>query len=190
MPRGCWTCWKATTRLTSRERAAGLGLAPRRAGNEAGLLQPGSQRPVAAPPAAAGQRGPVGDTMQLAEESMSVGKRVVNRGGTRVRRYVVETPFQQDVTLRDEKVILDRRPVTDGRPSDTADFTDKTIEMTATNEEAVISKTARVVEEVSLRKEAGERVETVRDTLRKEQADVEQIGEGPNARNLDDPRRA
>ena len=196
------------------QRAAGLGLKPR--GDELQLsrgdelqLSRGDelQQPLGTdlrqprgaglgqaetmpPPVVGGQRGPVGDTIQLAEESMSVGKRVVNRGGTRVRRFVVETPFQQDVTLRDEKVIVDRRPVTDGAPADTADFTDKTIEMTATTEEAVVSKTARVVEEVRLRKEAGERVETVRDTLRKEQADIEEIGREPAARNLDDPRRA
>ena len=116
-----------------------------------------------------------GGVIQLAEEELAVGKRLVNRGGTRVRRYVVETPFEQNVTLREEKVTLERRPVTDGRPVTDADFTDKTIELTETAEEAVVAKTARVVEEVSLGKTATERTETVRDTLRKEEVDIEQI---------------
>ena len=116
-----------------------------------------------------------GGTIQLAEEQLVVGKRLVNRGGTRVRRYVVETPVEENVTLHEEKVTLERRPVTDGRPVTDADFTDRTIELTETAEEAVVSKTARVVEEVSLGKTATDRTETIRDTLRKEEVDVEQI---------------
>ena len=104
-----------------------------------------------------------------------VGKRVVNHGGTRIRRFVVETPIEENVTLHDEKVTLERRPVTDGRPMASDGFGEKTIEMTASSEEAVVSKTARVVEEVGLRKEATDRVETIRDTLRKEEVEVEQI---------------
>ena len=116
-----------------------------------------------------------GETIQLAEESLAVGKRVVNRGGTRIRRFVVETPVEQSVTLHDEKVTLERRPVTDERPVTDADFTDKTIEMTESAEEAVVGKTVRVVEEVALKKQATDRVETVRDTVRKEEVEIEQI---------------
>ncbi len=116
-----------------------------------------------------------GGTIQLAEEQLAVGKRLVNRGGTRVRRYVVETPVQESVSLHEEKVTLERRPVTDGRAVTDADFTDKTIELTETAEEAVVSKTARVVEEVSLGKTATDRTETIRDTLRKEEVEIEQI---------------
>ena len=105
--------------------------------------------------------------------AVAVGKRVVNRGGTRIRRYVVETPVEESVNLHSEKVVLERRPVTDGRP--VGDFSDKTIEMTEMAEEAVVSKTARVYEEVGLRKEATDRTETVHDTVRKEEVEIEQI---------------
>ncbi len=117
--------------------------------------------------------------IQLAEESLVVGKRMVNRGGTRIRRFVVETPVEEQVTLRDEKVMVERRPVTDGRPVGDVDFSEKTIEMTESAEEAVVGKTTRVVEEVNLRKEATERVETVRDTVRREDVKIEQ---GPGER--------
>ena len=56
------------------------------------------------------------DTIRLAEESLAVGKRAVSGGTTRVRRYVVETPVEEQVTLQDEKVVVDRRPVTGGQP--------------------------------------------------------------------------
>ena len=113
------------------------------------------------------------DTIRLAEESLAVGKRAVSGGTTRVRRYVVETPVEEQVALQDEKVVVDRRPVTGGQPI--AEFTDKTIEMTETHEEAVVSKTARVTEEVSLRKQATDRVETVKDTVRRDEVEVEQV---------------
>jgi PAS domain S-box-containing protein/uncharacterized protein (TIGR02271 family) len=87
-----------------------------------------------------------------------------------VRRFVVETPVEESVSLRSETVRVERRPVTDGRPVADADVTDKTIEMTQTGEEAVVGKTARVVEEVSLRKEAVDRTETIHETVRKDRA--------------------
>ena len=117
------------------------------------------------------------DAIQLSEESLAVGKRVVNRGGTRIRRFVVETPVEESITLRDEKVTLERHPVTDGRPA-TDSFTEKTVEMTESTEEAIVSKTAHVYEEVGLNKEVTERVETVRDTVRKEEVEIEQIPGG------------
>jgi uncharacterized protein (TIGR02271 family) len=116
-----------------------------------------------------------GDTIQLAEETLSVGKRAVSGGTTRIRRHVVETPVEEQVTLHTEKVTMDRRPVTDGRSVGDAAFTDKTVEMTETSEEAVVSKAARVTEEVSLRKEASDRLETVKDTVRRDEVEVEQI---------------
>jgi uncharacterized protein (TIGR02271 family) len=153
------------------ERATGLGLT-------SSTTTASTSLPMTA--GATGTVAPVtgstnGDTIQLAEESLVVGKRLVNRGGTRIRRFVVETPVEENVTLRNETVMVDRRPVTDGRPVGDADFTDKTIEMTETSEEAVVGKTARVVEEVSLRKEAVDRTETIHETLRKEDVKIEQI---------------
>ena len=112
----------------------------------------------------------------LAEEQLQVGKRVVNRGTTRVRRYVVETPVEEQVSLRNEHVSVERRAATGSSLADDA-FTDKTIELTETNEEAVVGKSARVVEEVVVRKEGGEHVETVRDTVRKEQVDIDRDGD-------------
>lgn len=129
------------------------------------------------PPAYADQAvsaASTGDTVQLSEEQLVVGKRLVNRGGTRLRRYVVETPVQEDVTLHSETVKVERRPVTGGAIVE-PDFSERTIEMTASAEEAVVGKTAHVVEEVSLHKEASDQVKTVHDTVRKEEVEVEQI---------------
>ncbi len=148
----------------------------------AALLHAGQPfAPTPAPTAATtslGQTAPVtrpGDgSMQLSEENLTVGKRVVNRGGTRIRRFVVERPVEENVSLHSENVVLERHPVTDGRPA--ADgFSERTVEMMETAEEAVVSKTAHVYEEVGLRKEASDRVERIHDTVRKEEVEIEKI---------------
>lgn len=127
--------------------------------------------------AAAPATGSVADdeTIRLSEERLAVGKRVVNRGGTRIRRFVVETPVEQQISLHEERVTLERRPVTEGRAVTDATFSDKTIEMTEIAEEAVVSKQAFLTEEIRLRKEATDRVETIRDTVRKEDVEIEQV---------------
>jgi uncharacterized protein (TIGR02271 family) len=124
-----------------------------------------------------------GGAIQLAEESLSVGKRAVSGGTTRIRKYIVETPVEEQVNLRSEKVVIERRPITEDRPAGDASFADKTIEMTEMSEEAVASKTARITEEIGLRKEASDRVETVKDTVRREEAKVEKLPGGKSVRN-------
>ena len=84
----------------------------------------------------------------------------------------METPIEEQVTLHSESVSVQRRPVTDSRPATDANFSDKVVEVTETDEEPVVSKTARVKEEVVIHKDASERTETVRDTVRREEAEV------------------
>ena len=126
--------------------------------------------------------------IQLSEEALSVGKRVVNRGTTRIRRFVVETPVEEQVRLHDEKVTIERRPVTDNRPV-TDSFSDRTIAVTESGEEAVVSKTARVVEEIGIKKEAADRTETVRDTVRREDVEITKLPGEPAGSTYDTKTR-
>jgi uncharacterized protein (TIGR02271 family) len=112
------------------------------------------------------------EVLALSEEQLKVGKRLVNRGTTRIRRFVVETPVEEAVTLHSEQMSIERRPVAAGTPVTDANFTDRTIEVTETDEEAVVSKTAQVKEEVVVNKAATDRVETVRDTVRREDVEI------------------
>ncbi|WP_276122101.1 DUF2382 domain-containing protein [Pararhizobium qamdonense] len=52
-------------------------------------------------------------------------------------------------------------------------FVDRTIEAEEHREEAVVSKDARVVEEISLRKTAEQREETISDTVRKTEVEID-----------------
>lgn len=108
-------------------------------------------------------------------EELVVGKRTVDQGGVRVFRRVVEIPVEQSVNLREEHVTIERRPVDRAVSDSDLAFGDRTIELTETAEEAVISKNARVVEEVLVGKKASEHVETIHDTVRKTEVEVEQV---------------
>ena len=111
------------------------------------------------------------EVISLAEETLKVGKREIDRGTTRVRRYVVERPVEEMVRLRDETVSVFRRPAT-GATVGKDSFTDKTISVKETAEEAVISKASQVVEEVVVKKQVNERDQKVTDTVRREEVEI------------------
>ena len=97
-------------------------------------------------------------------------------GTTTVRRFVVETPVEQQVSLYDEKVIVERRkPVTDATTGET--LTELTIEMIETSEVPVVGKGVKVREEVVVRRERTSRVETVRDSVRRDEIEITQSDE-------------
>jgi uncharacterized protein (TIGR02271 family) len=116
------------------------------------------------------------EVIPVAEEELHVGKRDVSQGHVRVRSYVVERPVSEQVTLREEHVEVERRPVSGATQAGTIagdPFQERTIEVEERGEEAVVSKEARVVEEVVVRKQAEQRTETISDTVRKTEVDVE-----------------
>lgn len=114
---------------------------------------------------------------QVAREELQVGKREVERGGVRVYSHVIETPVEETVHLREEHANIKRRPV--DRPLTAAEaevFQEKTIEIRETAEEPVVVKRGRIVEEVVIGKESTEHDETIRDTVRKTDVEVERTG--------------
>ncbi|MBL0407708.1 YsnF/AvaK domain-containing protein [Microvirga aerilata] len=116
------------------------------------------------------------EVIPIAEEDLHVGKREVGQGRVRIQSRVVETPVSEQVTLREERVDVERRPVSGATQAGTLGgdpFQERTIEVEERHEEAVVSKEARVVEEVVVRKDVEQRTETVSDTVRRTEVDVE-----------------
>lgn len=114
--------------------------------------------------------------LPVIEEELQVGKRAVRRGGVRVHSRIVEMPVEETVRLRDEQITVERRAV--DRPIANADFDalqNQVIELTETDEVAVVAKQARVVEEVVVGKDVVEREETIRDTVRRTDVEVEEV---------------
>jgi uncharacterized protein (TIGR02271 family) len=111
----------------------------------------------------------------VVEERLRVGKREVDRGSVRVRSYVVEEPVHEEVSLREERVEIERRP-TAGRAATSQDanlFQEQTIEVSERGEEAVVAKDAVVTEEVVVRKSADQRTENIDDSVRHTEVEVD-----------------
>lgn len=128
---------------------------------------------VATPPNVAA--GGADEAIPIVEERLVVGKREVDRGGVRVRSYVVETPVSEQVSLREENVSIERRPVDRALTGAEDAFRDRSIEMTETSEEAVVGKQAYVKEELTIKKDVSQRTEEVNDTVRHTEVEVERL---------------
>jgi stress response protein YsnF len=121
-------------------------------------------------------------TIPVVEEDIAIGTREVERGHVRIYSRVTEQPVEESVRLREEKVTVERRPA--DRPATEADFAAAgkgIIEMTETAEEPVVTKRARVVEEVVVHKDVTEHTETVRGTERHTDVDVQREPETATA---------
>jgi uncharacterized protein (TIGR02271 family) len=115
-------------------------------------------------------------TVPVVEEQLDVQKRQVSRGGIRVNSQIVEQPIQESIRLREEHVSVERRPVDrEATEADLAAFKEGSIEIHETIEEPVISKRRRVVEEVIIGRETRERTQSISETVRKTQVNVEQL---------------
>lgn len=126
--------------------------------------------------------GNSGDSLNVIKEDVEITKREIETGGVRLRSRIVERPVEQTLRLREEKVTVERIPV--DRPATTADFQnfkEGEIEMTEYAEVADVTKQARVVEEVKLNKEVNERTETINETARDTEVDVENVSKKGSA---------
>lgn len=120
---------------------------------------------------------PAETVIPIVEERLTVSAQPVPRGAVRVYQHVIEQPVEQQIVLREEHVTVDRHPV--DRPVTDADnaFRESVTEWRETEEKAVISKTARVVEEVVVGKTTTQHTETIRDTVRHTEIEVEEIAD-------------
>jgi stress response protein YsnF len=129
--------------------------------------------PVAAAPVVEEERIPV------VEEELVVGKREVARGGARVRSFMRDTEAEEQVALNDEIIDVESRPLerrlSDEEVQSGGLFSERVFEVAEMREEPVVTKVAVVREEVIIRKTVKERTETVRDTVRRTEVQVEDL---------------
>ena len=109
----------------------------------------------------------------IIEEELEIGKRTVQRSGVRVYTHVVQRPVEEQVTVREERVHVGRRVDRLASEADLIAAQEGAIEVTETTEEPVVSKRARVVEEVAIKKDVQERPEKVQETIRRTEVEVE-----------------
>jgi uncharacterized protein (TIGR02271 family) len=137
---------------------------------------PALSAPAPAPPPVARDNIVEQVTVPVVEEQLEIGKRQVSRGGVRINSQIVEEPVEEKVLLREERLIVERRPVyRDATDADLEDFKEGTIEIHETVEEPVIVKRRRVVEEIVIGRETSERTQTVSETVRRTRVHVEPL---------------
>jgi uncharacterized protein (TIGR02271 family) len=128
--------------------------------------------------ASTGERVSDEQSIPVVEERLRVGKREVDRGGVRVRSYVIEEPVRDQVSLHEERVEVERRPATARTATGRDAFREQTIELQERGEEAVVAKDAVVKEEVVIRKTGEDRVEEIDETVRRTEVDVDDTRTG------------
>lgn len=128
------------------------------------------------------------ETIPVIEESIRIGKRDTSHGRVRVRAYTVEEPVNESVDLREERVEIERRPVDRAVSGADAAFQDRTLEAEEYREEAVVQKEARVVEEIGLRTTSDTHRETVSDTVRRTEVEIEDDRDGTDTTRRDPNR--
>ncbi len=113
------------------------------------------------------------------EEQVHIGKQKVQRGGVRIFARETQVPVEKNVTLRDETIHVDRKNVDRAATADDLKaFQEGEVTLTETDEEAVVSKEARVTGEVRVGKTVEEKTQTVSDTAKKREIEVEKVEGG------------
>ncbi len=115
------------------------------------------------------------NVLEVIEEDLAVGKAQVERGRMRIYNVVTEREVSANVTLKDETIRVQRRPVNRAIEIDPDIFKSRSFEMVEMDEIAQVKKTARVVEEVAIGKDVTDKIETIKETLRRQDVQVEEI---------------
>jgi uncharacterized protein (TIGR02271 family) len=119
-----------------------------------------------------------GETLKVMQEELQVGKRDVETGRVRIRQHVTERPAHEQIQLCEEHAIVERVPVDrEASPEelDRLSMQDREFEIREHAEQAMVGKTARVIEEVRVGKEVTGHTEQIDDTVRRTDVDVEQL---------------
>lgn len=117
------------------------------------------------------------ERLRLHEERLHVNKDRVQTGEVNVGKHVVESEQSIDVPVEREEVYVERRPVNEelsGGAEATAYQEGDTIHIPLTEERVEVSKTDVVSEEIVVGKKKVQDTETVRETVRKEEADIDE----------------
>ena len=114
--------------------------------------------------------------MTRSEEELRVGTTERESGRVRLQKYVVEEEVTKTVPVRREEVRVEREPITDANRGDAVDgpaISEEEHEVVLRAEEAVVDKRTVPKERIRLEKDVTTEDETVSETVRKEQVDVD-----------------
>jgi uncharacterized protein (TIGR02271 family) len=113
----------------------------------------------------------------LSQEEVKVGKRKVSAGDIKVRKTVETEQVNVPVELKREEAVIERVGASETRPSGKELFQEERIEVPLKREEPVIEKQTRVTGAVRIRKTEDVEQQTVQESVRREDVDIDEIGE-------------
>ena len=125
------------------------------------------------------------DAMTRSEERLDVGTEKVATGRARLRKHIVTENVTTTVPVEREEVRLEREPITDANRGDAmsgGDLTTEEHEVVLNEERVVVDKETVPVERVRLDKETVVENETVSDSVRKEEIDLDAADKDSKAR--------
>jgi uncharacterized protein (TIGR02271 family) len=114
-------------------------------------------------------------TLTRSEEELVVGKRSTEAGRVRLHKRVLTEPAEGQVELRTEQAEVRREPI-DAPAAPQAQIGEQEVEVALQREEAVVEKRTVPKEKVTVAKQGVTNQETISDTVRKEQIEVEGDG--------------
>ena len=113
-------------------------------------------------------------TVELKEEQLNARKESTTRGEARIGKRVVEEERELEVPVTREEAVIERRPV-DRRPADREiGEGQQEVRVPLREEQVRVDKEAVVTEEVSLGKRPVQDTRMVRDTVKREEAEIEE----------------
>jgi uncharacterized protein (TIGR02271 family) len=124
--------------------------------------------------------------MTRSEEQVRVGTEKREAGRVRLRKYVVTENVTTTVPVSREEVRIEREPITDANRDDAMsgpDISEDEHEVVLHEEQVVVNKETVPVERVRAEKDVVTEHEQVDETVRKEQIEVDEDGQGRSARD-------
>jgi uncharacterized protein (TIGR02271 family) len=111
------------------------------------------------------------ETVTRAEEEVEVGKRPVDAGTARLRKWVETEPVALDIDLQREVARVTREQI--DQPVGDHDFGEDEVEVPLHAEKPVVQKQAVAKERVGLQKDVQTERQTIEDEVKKERVEVE-----------------
>jgi uncharacterized protein (TIGR02271 family) len=118
--------------------------------------------------------------VQRTEEELTAGTREREAGALNVRKRVRIDHETVEAPTRHEEVTVERVPVEGEATASEAEIGDEEVRVPVTEEEVVVEKRPVAKEEIRVRKDVVEDVETVEEDVRREEVDVEDQTERRN----------
>ncbi len=115
-------------------------------------------------------------SLRLREERLNVSKERVQAGEVELHKEVVSQQQTVNVPVTREEVVIERHAVTDGTVDNTPIGEGEVIRVPVSEEQVNVSKDTVVTGEVAIGKRAVQETQQVTDTVRREEARVDQQG--------------